>query len=405
MEDSSVPAKFALVWAVDALAAYITTPIPTATQTGVNAARASLQIGFPPVTFVDPAAGGTWPDGRDFQGALNMLSASCQWQQAGAPWPYDAAFQTAIGGYANNAVVASALFAPLSWLSTIDDNDTNPDTGGADWRSFLGGLTWAHGQCYFQYVNAGEVRLVPLNGNNIVSGKIQYQIGNAGISAGTTNVWYNGVAGQDLPSNGTFYVSFNGPLGVLRYWSSGSYGHAPDTTFGNIGIEVITANTVPMTDDTLVGFASTSGGLFQSQGVGVSSWFNPVDVSLVGNATVDAVSESTGSFVDAGSSYHVPFFSWARHAPSIVVAGGGYNSTSNGGANFAVGIDGIVVGQGQGWSASLVTGTPNLTSNGVAGTTAVAISEALHFATPMVQRGSGGGTATFNVAAYVTVKA
>lgn len=53
-------------------------------------------------------------------------------QSSGDP-KYDAAFQTAVGGYPAGAEVLSATTPGLSWMSTTDNNTTNPDTGGAGW--------------------------------------------------------------------------------------------------------------------------------------------------------------------------------------------------------------------------------------------------------------------------------
>jgi hypothetical protein len=47
--------------------------------------------------------------------------------------PYDATFQTAIGGYPIGAIVESLFENLLFYASTVDNNVTNPDTGGAGW--------------------------------------------------------------------------------------------------------------------------------------------------------------------------------------------------------------------------------------------------------------------------------
>lgn len=133
MQDSNLPVKFSFAWASGATSTYVTTPIPGPTQTGPNVNRASQQVGFPPNTFVDPAAGGTWADGRDLNGALNMLAAVAQWVQAGGQWLYDSTFQTAIGGYPAGAIIGSAVTQGLFWICTTDNNTSNPDTGGAGW--------------------------------------------------------------------------------------------------------------------------------------------------------------------------------------------------------------------------------------------------------------------------------
>jgi len=138
MQSSQIPDKSQRVFAQDATGSYVRA-IP---QTTSDPAAASFAQGFPPQTFTDEGAGGTPPDGRDFNGVFNFLSAWQRWAAAGGPIVYDAAFQEGIGGYPKGAVVGSTVSFDLFWLSTIENNTTNPDTGGAGWRRFAlaGGL-------------------------------------------------------------------------------------------------------------------------------------------------------------------------------------------------------------------------------------------------------------------------
>lgn len=125
---TQVPTKFPVPFAQGAGPPY-SRPIPLST-TDQNAA--SLTLGFPPNTFVNVNSGGSEPDGRDFNGVLNQLSAWSQWQAAGGPIYYDATFATAIGGYPQGALLMATSRANL-WVSSVDNNTTNPDTGGANW--------------------------------------------------------------------------------------------------------------------------------------------------------------------------------------------------------------------------------------------------------------------------------
>jgi hypothetical protein len=125
---SSLPAKFLAIFGNGADASHIRT-IP-ATSTDPNAA--SIALGFPPNTFVDPSAGGAPPDGRDVNGIFAQLSAWAQWQGAGGQVTFDTAVATA-GGYPKYAVLASTT-AGRFWQSTADNNTTNPDGGSpANW--------------------------------------------------------------------------------------------------------------------------------------------------------------------------------------------------------------------------------------------------------------------------------
>jgi hypothetical protein len=135
MQMSSVPLKFSIPWGASAGVGYIR-PIPTPSQITITPGAASLTDGFPPLNFDPVAAGGVPPFGQDMNGILNWVSQWDQWISAGGPVIYDAAFQTQIGGYPMNALVWSASAssnAPM-WRSMVDNNTTNPDTGGAGWH-------------------------------------------------------------------------------------------------------------------------------------------------------------------------------------------------------------------------------------------------------------------------------
>lgn len=125
---SNIPAKVPLPFA----ASGTKNAIPTASQIGIVAGKASLTDGFPPLTFTPLAAGGVPPAGADFNGILNLITAMQQWQSAGGSFKYDSAFSTAIGGYPKGSVLAKTGNDGF-WTSTVDSNATNPDTGGAGW--------------------------------------------------------------------------------------------------------------------------------------------------------------------------------------------------------------------------------------------------------------------------------
>jgi hypothetical protein len=137
---SSIPTKIVLPFANGAGAGFIR-PVPVPSQIGIQGGAASFTDGFPPDTFLPIGAGGVPPWGEDVNGILNQITAWARWVQAGAPIAYDAAFQAAVGGYPLGALIPSATSAGQYWLSTVDGNTTNPDTGGAGWASvaLLGG--------------------------------------------------------------------------------------------------------------------------------------------------------------------------------------------------------------------------------------------------------------------------
>jgi hypothetical protein len=133
---SDTPAKVPLPFGVSAAGPYITT-IPIASQIGIEDGAASYIDGFPPLTFVPISAGGAGPWGQDFNGIFNQISAGVRWQQSGGFISYDATHSANIGGYPKLALISSALVEGKFWLSTVDNNTSNPDTGGANWIAFV----------------------------------------------------------------------------------------------------------------------------------------------------------------------------------------------------------------------------------------------------------------------------
>lgn len=141
MQDADIPVKYTYKWATAASGTFIRTVPPT---TG-DPDAASQQYGFPSATFTPTASGGVAPDGRDFNGIFNQITAWQQWGQAGGPITYDATFQTTIGGYPKSAIIQSATVAGKFWMSTTENNITDPDASGAGWTAwtFGSGLTSA----------------------------------------------------------------------------------------------------------------------------------------------------------------------------------------------------------------------------------------------------------------------
>jgi hypothetical protein len=126
MNLSDSPPKFLLAWAFNAAAAYIRS-IPVTSQIGIQGGAASLNDGFPPLTFVPAAAGGVPPYGQDFNGILKQTTQGIQWQQAGGPIFYNSAFATSIGGYPSGAILNSAVTPGTQWMSTANNNMNDPD--------------------------------------------------------------------------------------------------------------------------------------------------------------------------------------------------------------------------------------------------------------------------------------
>lgn len=129
---ASIPAKFNIPWGNAAGGGFIRT-IPQASQIGVQDGAASLTDGFPPLNFTPVASGGVPPFGQDMNGILKQITQWSQWYSAGGPRKWDSAFSSAVGGYPIGAIVDSAITLGILWLSTADNNTSNPDAGGTNW--------------------------------------------------------------------------------------------------------------------------------------------------------------------------------------------------------------------------------------------------------------------------------
>lgn len=125
-----IPYKFGRLWAALASPTVINDPIPDVPPGGGAASR---QLGFPPITATQRAAGGIPPSIGDFNGVLKYITGWAQWQQAGGAIIYDAAFQAQVGGYPQYAIIMSSTTPGTFWMSIVDNNVTNPDSGGAGW--------------------------------------------------------------------------------------------------------------------------------------------------------------------------------------------------------------------------------------------------------------------------------
>lgn len=131
MDSTLAPAKIQLPWAQSGTR----TNIPVASQIGVTPGAASFTDGFPPLTRTPLSSGGVPPSGADMNGALYSITDIQQWQSAGGLFKYDSAFATAIGGYPKGAILINSASTGF-WLNQVENNTTNPDTGGSGWRPF-----------------------------------------------------------------------------------------------------------------------------------------------------------------------------------------------------------------------------------------------------------------------------
>ncbi|MBS0369009.1 MAG: tail fiber protein [Proteobacteria bacterium] len=131
MKIADIPTKYSIPFANAASAPYIA-PVPVSPS--ATPGMASFTTGFPPLNFNQIAAGGIPPWGSDFNWMLNSITKWLRYVQAGGPLKWDSTFSTSIGGYPQGAVVqANTLGTGAYFISAVDDNTSNPNTGGANW--------------------------------------------------------------------------------------------------------------------------------------------------------------------------------------------------------------------------------------------------------------------------------
>ena len=129
MQQSNAPAKIPTAFAASG-----TKRTPAATSGGISTPeQPSWDVGWPIITETDPLLGGIPPGRQDFNGLGYALSGPAQWAQAGGNYPYDSSFSTAIGGYPKGARILASNGVD-NWINTVENNTSNPDSGGAGWE-------------------------------------------------------------------------------------------------------------------------------------------------------------------------------------------------------------------------------------------------------------------------------
>jgi hypothetical protein len=130
MQNTDIPLKLPLPFGASAAGDFIRA-IPVASQISTTPGAASLTDGFPPLNAQPIASGGVPPNIKDMNGILFEISGWARWVAAGGPIYFDGAFAAAIGGYPYGAILQSATTAGLLYVSTAQNNTTDPDAAGA----------------------------------------------------------------------------------------------------------------------------------------------------------------------------------------------------------------------------------------------------------------------------------
>ena len=240
LSQSSAPTKVPTTWGVSAPPANITCPMPVASQISITAGRASWTDGFPPLTFLPPGAGGVPPFGQDFNGVLCQLSQWTRWQNAGATVQYDAGFSSSIGGYPKGAVLQNASTAYCVWISQVDNNASDPDTGGANWTGAcpgggVGGTSTGSGNAQAiattPFISSVGAQICWIAGFSN-TGATQININGAGLVAlqQTTPAGYVALVGGEIRAGAVTCAKTDGSNWVLQESAQYASLSRPDQT-------------------------------------------------------------------------------------------------------------------------------------------------------------------------------
>jgi hypothetical protein len=92
----------------------------------------TIENGFPVITSLPVGSGGLNPARVDFNGVFLAITRVLRWLNIGGLFTW--IDLTSSGGYPIGARVRK-VGLPGCWINLVDNNTTNPDTGGANWGS------------------------------------------------------------------------------------------------------------------------------------------------------------------------------------------------------------------------------------------------------------------------------
>lgn len=181
--------------------------------TSPDPARASLTLGFPPLTMQPLQAGGIPPQGEDFNGAMNQVARIVWWLMAGGQFPFDGTFAADpnVGGYPKGAILPTTDYLG-AWVSTADSNTVDPNASTTNWAP-----AFSYGELTLSGQTGGTVTLAPVQAIKrtwAITGALtsnltivvppwayNWTIINATTGAFTTTVKTAAGAGVEIPQN------------------------------------------------------------------------------------------------------------------------------------------------------------------------------------------------------------
>lgn len=234
MQSSQTPTLVPLAFAANGTK----NTIPEASQIGITPGAASLNDGFPPLTFTPVAAGGVPPAGGDFNGILNLLSQTIRWKHAGGQFGYNSTFanDTNVGGYPRGALLLRADQSGL-WLNQSDNNTANPDTGGAGWVAALMSGTVGQTRNLVMSVTSASATATLTADEIVVGTALGGQKYVLGAFSKTINLATTGAGGMDTgsaPTSGyvALYAIYNPTTGVSALLATNATAAAQPTVYG-----------------------------------------------------------------------------------------------------------------------------------------------------------------------------
>lgn len=138
MKVINAPKKHAETFGVNGQRTSTGIPVTVAPTTGFF----SLDKGISDLNMIPRENGGIPPGGKDMNQILFELSATKRWFDAGGPILFDADYVKNINGYPKGTILTGNDYLTL-WRSTVDDNATDPNNGGAGWQKvsdYINGL-------------------------------------------------------------------------------------------------------------------------------------------------------------------------------------------------------------------------------------------------------------------------
>lgn len=323
MQSTDVPDKFTIPFAANAVAGDIRAiPVTTTDPTA-----ASLDAGFPPATFTPVGAGGSPPDGRDFNGLGKQSTAWDRWFSAGGPITYDATFQAAVGGYPKGTIVQSATTFGTFYYCLVESNVTDPDASGAGWQAFQISVVIPGAGAQLQFLNPTALLLAPYGGGFLWVNGLNYRV----------------PAGLVLPTSVT---TANTLYFVYAYITAGAMALEASTTGYVLGANGIALKAGDATRS-LVGAAFMDGSnQFNDNATkrNVASWYARTSRALNGPGT--NVDKTNTTMQELATTSRVEAVTWSDQGTIAILVGTTQLGSNLDIAQVVVGIDGVPQGYG-----------------------------------------------------------